>query len=555
MPSVFLSYARTDLPLIERLARLLNKVPEISIWRAQDKIYGGQKWPKVLGEAIADQDVVLLAWSKNSEASHFVEFEWTTAIALKKTIIPCLLDSTPLPPSLAAINAISVEDLPKIVTALTGAGLAEDIDRRAEVVSKLGQITTTKPEEVLQNARSLFDQRGWVVGTVIQAQTVNIYQSDSSKPSNGAAGERYLKGRVLLIEGNDELTPAVGISVTLLQTTDSVVTGPEGLFKLSLPDTCQPGIKVELSVGKDGWVIFSPLAGEINLPASETDLVKIRLVRKGSTKLLSDEYVKKLIQDMVGESKEQIQPKGKPQDIDLSRYIQDWAMRYGFSPQRVKAEIDKWVTEAEQQNDPHQLGLAAYAKKNFGQASKHFEASAESRLKQIDEATSKARRLTEEAVTDFRLAGDARYNQYEFDPALTLYQQALQLASKEGEPRLWADITIDIGRANSQIGLRTHGDRIHHHLAEAVAAYRAALTVRTKAQLPQDWAGTQNNLGTVLSDQGIRTGGEAGKELIRQAFTAYELALQIRTREALPVQWEETMGNLKIAKKALEEMK
>ena len=309
MPSVFLSYSRDDLSLIEQLEARLKTHSGISIWRDQEKIYGGQKWPKVkvLGEAIADQGVVLLAWSKHSAASHFVEFEWTTAIALKKTIIPCLLDSTTLPPSLAAINAISVDDLPQIVTALTGAGLVEDKGRRMEVVSKLGQITTTKPNEVLEAARSLFDQRGWVVqGNVNQAETINIhYHSDSSKPSNGAARRRYLKGRLLLIEGNDELTSAAGVSVTLLQTADSVVTGPEGLFTLSLPDACQPGIKVELSVGKDGWVIFSPLAGEITVPALETDLVKVRLVRKGSTKLLSDESVKKLIQDMVGKSKEQ----------------------------------------------------------------------------------------------------------------------------------------------------------------------------------------------------------------------------------------------------------
>lgn len=103
MPGVFLSYSRADLPLIEQLAaRLRASLPEISIWRDQEKIYGGQQWPKVLGEAIADQEVFLLAWSKNSAISHFVELEWNTAIALKKTIIPCLLDDTPLAPSLRA---------------------------------------------------------------------------------------------------------------------------------------------------------------------------------------------------------------------------------------------------------------------------------------------------------------------------------------------------------------------------------------------------------------------------------------------------------------------
>ena len=58
MPTVFLSYSREDLPLIEQLETRLNaSSSDISIWCDQDKIYGGQKWPKVLGEAIADQDV------------------------------------------------------------------------------------------------------------------------------------------------------------------------------------------------------------------------------------------------------------------------------------------------------------------------------------------------------------------------------------------------------------------------------------------------------------------------------------------------------------------
>ncbi|MEQ1845626.1 MAG: toll/interleukin-1 receptor domain-containing protein [Nitrospira sp.] len=57
MPTVFLSYSRADLPLIEQLKAQLKSHSEIVIWRDQEKIYGGQKWPKVLGEAIARQDV------------------------------------------------------------------------------------------------------------------------------------------------------------------------------------------------------------------------------------------------------------------------------------------------------------------------------------------------------------------------------------------------------------------------------------------------------------------------------------------------------------------
>jgi hypothetical protein len=47
MPGVFLSYSRADLPLIEQLAaRLRASSPEISIWRDQEKIYGGQQSPR-----------------------------------------------------------------------------------------------------------------------------------------------------------------------------------------------------------------------------------------------------------------------------------------------------------------------------------------------------------------------------------------------------------------------------------------------------------------------------------------------------------------------------
>lgn len=141
MPSVFLSYSRADLPLIEQLAaRLRASSPEILIWRDQEKIYGGQQWPKVLGEAIADQDVFLLAWSKNSAASHFVEFEWCTAIALKKTIVPCLLDETPLAVSLRAFHGYSVQDVAGLTTCLSAAPPA-DQSRRTPVLGKLHDIT------------------------------------------------------------------------------------------------------------------------------------------------------------------------------------------------------------------------------------------------------------------------------------------------------------------------------------------------------------------------------------------------------------------------------
>lgn len=197
MPSVFLSYSRDDLSLIEHLERLLKSSPEISIWRDQEKLYGGQKWPKILGEAIADQDVFLLAWSKHSANSHFVEFEWTTAIALKKTIIPCLLDSTPLPAALRATHAVTAsnpdEAAGHILHGLKGQPPAQDQARQTAVINKLATIQVREEAAVIQEVRSIFAAQQWTIqGNVYQAGgDIHIHQPHSRTESQKPLVEKW----------------------------------------------------------------------------------------------------------------------------------------------------------------------------------------------------------------------------------------------------------------------------------------------------------------------------------------------------------------------------
>jgi TIR domain len=173
MPGVFISYSRHDLSAVEPLERALQN-HDIAVWRDQESIYGGQQWPKAIGEAIAAHDYVLLIWSKSSAQSHFVEFEWNSAIALRKTILPCCLDDTPLPPALSAINAIDVrqldEALPRILQALQRPVPAPNPGHSGEVIAQLRSMASTQPEEVVQTAKMLFAQQGWSVqGNVYQA--------------------------------------------------------------------------------------------------------------------------------------------------------------------------------------------------------------------------------------------------------------------------------------------------------------------------------------------------------------------------------------------------
>jgi tetratricopeptide (TPR) repeat protein len=197
--------------------------------------------------------------------------------------------------------------------------------------------------------------------------------------------------------------------------------------------------------------------------------------------------------------------------------------------------------------------LVAFAKKNFGEASALFNESAELKAKKLEAVKQQEKTLTEEVVRDFRLTGDAHYNNYAFDQALQAYQRALPYVAKQQTPQLWAAILLDIGRTHTELGNRTTGLDIHRHLTAAVQAYNQALEVHTRETLPQDWAMTQNNLGNALGDQGTRTGGERGTQLLAEAVAAYRQALEVRTRETLPQQWAQTHDNLAKAYVALED--
>jgi len=166
MPTVFLSYAREDLEEAGRIAQQLTAAG-MTVWRDQEQLHVGQTWPKALGEAIAASDALLLLWSSRAAASSFGELEWCTAVALRRMVLPCLLDQTPLPPSLAAIEAVPAAGIAaaarKFLATPAGETKSPDPSRTQRVVHHLAEIGGGAPEEVLQKAKAVFAQRNWVV--------------------------------------------------------------------------------------------------------------------------------------------------------------------------------------------------------------------------------------------------------------------------------------------------------------------------------------------------------------------------------------------------------
>ncbi|MBM3790459.1 MAG: tetratricopeptide repeat protein, partial [Acidobacteria bacterium] len=108
-PTVFLSFSKEDAGTQKHLGRELASCG-LRVRSSADQSQTGPRWSNVVGEAIAACGPVLVLWSRHAAQSHFVEFEYTKAIALRKKIVLCLLDDTPLPGPLAACTAIGFSD-------------------------------------------------------------------------------------------------------------------------------------------------------------------------------------------------------------------------------------------------------------------------------------------------------------------------------------------------------------------------------------------------------------------------------------------------------------
>lgn len=80
MPKLFISYARSDVLMGQSFIHVLESYGA-TVWRDEVNLYGGQRWPEALGDAIDANDVLVLVWSRHAATSNFVNQEWNTAVA------------------------------------------------------------------------------------------------------------------------------------------------------------------------------------------------------------------------------------------------------------------------------------------------------------------------------------------------------------------------------------------------------------------------------------------------------------------------------------------
>ena len=134
---VFISYARENRSSAQKARNELEGY-EVEVWMDNSELLGGDNLPGRISVALEWCDKLILFWSEHASQSEWVHLEWTSAMSLGKEIIPCRLDSTPLPGILASRVCIDFTDVKSSVLELTKAIPAghHSLPRRAEKIAQ-----------------------------------------------------------------------------------------------------------------------------------------------------------------------------------------------------------------------------------------------------------------------------------------------------------------------------------------------------------------------------------------------------------------------------------
>jgi hypothetical protein len=270
---------------------------------------------------------------------------------------------------------------------------------------------------------------------------------------------RVLHGRVVKTLRENVSEPVPNATITLEQTGKSVTSNSAGLFFLPVPQSFLGGEEITINIDAPDFAIFQPVGGHARIPRQlEKDVLSFELLPKGSPLFLSHEHLVALVKGVVEKSAKDARLADDKQKTtpDLSRYLEEWAHQYGFGLDQVRAEVDRWANDVEKkQENIYELGLAAFAKKNFSEAGSRFVDSARQNEHKLQETRHREQQLAADTIRDYRLAGDSYADDYDFAKSADLYEKALSLADRRMDPQLWASLSISCGIARLNLGIRT----------------------------------------------------------------------------------------------------
>ncbi|MCB0258175.1 MAG: tetratricopeptide repeat protein, partial [Calditrichaeota bacterium] len=108
MKDYFISYCWDDEKIVRPLAEQLIQ-NGISVWIDHREVNTNDSIPEEISAALQTSHTVLLMWSAKSLIARWTRDELNASISLRKRIIPCLLDDTPLPNTLKTAQSLYID--------------------------------------------------------------------------------------------------------------------------------------------------------------------------------------------------------------------------------------------------------------------------------------------------------------------------------------------------------------------------------------------------------------------------------------------------------------
>jgi hypothetical protein len=127
MHDLFLSYSRRDLPKIEILAAVLERIGWTIWW--DRRIIVGEAFDKVIERALEEARIVIVAWSEHSVDSDWVRAEASFAVEQNK-LVPIALDHAPWPVRFRTTHTLDLADWDGTKDHIACARLIADLQER-----------------------------------------------------------------------------------------------------------------------------------------------------------------------------------------------------------------------------------------------------------------------------------------------------------------------------------------------------------------------------------------------------------------------------------------
>jgi tetratricopeptide (TPR) repeat protein len=191
-----------------------------------------------------------------------------------------------------------------------------------------------------------------VLGQLAFAQTVTGQQ------------QRFISGVIENLDGEH-------LSNTSVRLTNlgSVATSETGEFSLLRPPRLQPGDPIEISVGEE-WVVVKPFEGQGFIPPSFTEVIHVRVARRGDPRLLTDpKLVKQLVVSVIS-----VLGADPGRSADRDQLLAEKVREMGFSVDQLKSAIDAWRKGVQR---PYEKGLAALYTQAYADASTYIREAAQ----------------------------------------------------------------------------------------------------------------------------------------------------------------------------------